>query len=295
MVMIMMMHLKGSCPGQTKSNTNHCSFLLFGGRIVATILCRLAHHGSIRSTLRKQHLGWPVLGNSAVIHDNYVVRVCQRLHAMRNDENCSTHVLRHGSHCRLHLGICGEVHVCEGFIHAEDAAPLQECARQAQQLPLSDAEVRALVSNDEIQTLSADNICHLHTSESLVNFVISVLAERIQVQAQVPRKEARLLGHPRDAASQLRQGQARCVHSINSDRATSAVSEPGQGHEDGALAAAGAATYANFDASRASKIDALQYFRKVLTVPHLQPRESHGSFLWKSSWRLCASEIRLAR
>ena len=112
-----------------------------------------------------------------------------------------------------------------GFIEDEDLGLPQERPRQADELPLSHAQVLAALGHDVLEAVAeaVDKLLEVGQLEGAPHLVVGVGAEGVQVDAQGPAEEHGVLRDDGELRSELVQSQIGDGDVVDGDGATRCV------------------------------------------------------------------------
>mmetsp|Transcript_34290 Transcript_34290/g.118161 ORF Transcript_34290/g.118161 Transcript_34290/m.118161 type:complete len:240 (+) Transcript_34290:169-888(+) len=166
----------------------------------------------------------------------------------------------------------GAVHGRSRLVDADDAPPQQQRARRAEQLPLAEREVAAVLLDLAVQRALAA-VKGVERGERCEDVRVGVLAKGVEVEAQRAAEQVRRLRDDGHCFPQLRERHGARVSAVEDDGAAGDQVEARKRRDERRLARAAAADDAHLCSRRDGKRDAVEDIREALGVLDTQVAE----------------------
>lgn len=173
-------------------------------------------------------------------HHEYSIAVHNGVQSVSYGEHSAIYKFR--PNCLLYKGIRVGIDVGSRLVQHHNPIVLDNSAGEAQQLFLTDAEVRSLVGHLRVQTGGhlGDGLLKLDVLERLPQLGVGVLVERIEIPSQASGEQERLLGDNTDLRAEVVQGDRAGGHAVYEDL-TLHAGQAKESVDQGRLARAGSA------------------------------------------------------
>ena len=164
-------------------------------------------------------------------------------------------------HRALDERIAVHVHARGGLVHHEHLAVAEQGATHAQELPLAQRKVGAVVHNLVVELLRGvlNHAAEADLPEDLPEGNLGVLVERVQVGANGACEHERILGDHRHLGAEQVQAERGDVHAVDGDGSRRGLHDAKQRDKQGRLPAARPAAHAQLLASERREREILEH------------------------------------
>lgn len=151
------------------------------------------------------------------VHNEYSIAVHNGVQSVSYGEYSTVNKFR--PNCLLYKGIRIGIDVGSCLVQYHNSIVLDDSAREAQQLLLTDAEVRPLIGHLRVQSSGhlGDRLLQLDVLERLPQLGIGILIERIEIPSQTASEQERLLRDNTDLRAEVVQGDCFGGHAVYED------------------------------------------------------------------------------
>mmetsp|Transcript_51956 Transcript_51956/g.161215 ORF Transcript_51956/g.161215 Transcript_51956/m.161215 type:complete len:288 (-) Transcript_51956:3989-4852(-) len=159
-----------------------------------------------------------------------------------------------------------------GLVQQQQHGLPDDVPGEAEQLPLTEAQVRPLARNRILEAAREvlHIVCHANELERLPDSAVRVHLERVDVEAQCALQEHRVLRDEANGRPQRPQPNGLRVHALHVDGAATRLQHAEERQEQGRLAATRGAHHARLESPRDRDADAVQDVRGDVCVAHAQ-------------------------